>query len=183
MQANQPTMNLVLVGYRGTGKSTIARELSATLGMPRISLDDELVRRAATSIPNIVATHGWDYFRDLEQALVAELVLESGRILDCGGGVIERPANVTALRNAGTVFWLAASTKTIVDRIGGGADRPALTANMTFTDEVATVLARRDPLYARLAHVRLDTDGVTAKTIAQRIASLWPNPPTSPTPA
>lgn len=177
---NHSTFNLILVGYRGTGKSTVARELATTLGMPKVSLDEELVRRAALPIPELVAKHGWDHFRDLEQALVAELAERDHHILDCGGGVVERACNIETLRHAGTVFWLTARTKTIVDRIGGGADRPALTATMSFTEEVESVLTRRNPLYAQLAHVRIETDSVPSKLVAQKVAALWPNAARSP---
>jgi shikimate kinase len=172
-------MNLILVGYRGTGKTTVARELSIALGLPLVSLDEELVRRAGTSIPELVRTHGWDHFRDLEQALVAELTQGTPRILDCGGGVVERPANVRTLRAAGTVFWLTACPSTIVQRISGGAERPPLTSNLSFTEEVHSVLARRHPLYAEIAHVRIDTEQASPDAVARLIASLWPCPPTA----
>ena len=113
-------MNLILVGYRGTGKSTVARKLAVALAIPAVSLDDELVRRARMSIPEIVAAKGWEHFRDLEQALVAELTKTTGCILDCGGGVIERSVNLVALRSSGTVFWLTAGTQKIVERISAG---------------------------------------------------------------
>ncbi len=167
-------MNLILVGYRGTGKSTVARDLSSALNMPRVSLDEELVLRAGQSIPAMVTTHGWEHFRDLEQALIAELTLGTGRILDCGGGVVERTANISALRAAGTVFWLFATPDTIVRRISSGTERPALTSTMSFTEEVETVLQRRNPLYQRLAHVRINTDHSTPLALARQILSLWP---------
>jgi shikimate kinase len=171
------TKNLILVGYRGTGKSTVGHELSIALRLQLVSLDEELVRRAGTSIPELVKTRGWDDFRNLEQALVAELTEGTGRILDCGGGVVERSANILALRAAGTVFWLTASPATIVDRISGGAERPALTATMSFTEEVETVLARRNPLYAEIAHVRIDTEQSSPQEVGRLIASLWPSDP------
>lgn len=170
-------MNLVLVGYRGTGKSSVARELSAYLEMPRVSLDEELVRRSGQSISSLVEQHGWEHFRDLEQSLIAELAQTDGNILDCGGGVVERSQNIKALRAAGTVFWLTASTQSIVQRISGGTDRPSLTGALSFTEEVESVLRRRYPLYVALAHVRIDTERATPKDVARRILELWPCPP------
>ncbi|HEY5956338.1 MAG TPA: shikimate kinase, partial [Polyangiaceae bacterium] len=169
-----PINNLVLVGYRGTGKSTVARELSRLLSLPVVSLDEELVRRNVCSINDIVAKSGWEHFRDLEQALVAEYASQSNKIIDCGGGVVERAVNIQRLRAAGTVFWLAADTNTIVRRIEGGKDRPALTEGQSFTDEVASVLRRRHPLYSELAHVRIDTNVDPPALVARRIAALWP---------
>ena len=91
-------------------------------------------------------------------------------ILDCGGGVVEREANIASLRAGGKVFWLRATPATIVGRIGGDASRPSLTGNKSFTEEVEEVLQRRTPLYERLAHARIDTDGRAVDDLAATIA-------------
>src|SRR5262245_55879791 len=107
-------MNLVLIGYRGTGKSTVARLLRDRLGMEVVSLDEEIVREAGCSIPEIVAEHGWPHFRDLEASITKRVALRSGIIIDAGGGVILRPENVANLRRGGKLFWLRASVPVIV---------------------------------------------------------------------
>jgi shikimate kinase len=168
-------MNIVLIGYRGTGKSTIAQIVARTLSWPVVSLDQELVRREGRRIPDIVAEQGWPYFRDREEALVEELGQRDQTVLDCGGGVVERPSNFQRLRDSGTVFWLRARPDTIISRIASDLDRPALT-QQSFTSEVVEVLSRRAPLYARMAHVQLDTDGVPPAVLASRIIELWPRP-------
>lgn len=163
-------MNLILVGYRGTGKSAVARKLAALLDRRVVSLDEEIVRLAGVPIPDIVAAHGWNHFRDLEERLCRELCSMDGLILDCGGGVVEREANIALLRAGGKVFWLRATPATIVGRIGGDASRPSLTGNKSFTEEVEEVLQRRTPLYERLAHARVDTDGRGVDDLAATIA-------------
>ena len=102
-------MNLVLIGYRGTGKSAIARRLAALLDRQVVSLDHEITRLAHMPIPNIVAAHGWSHFRDLEERVCREFGAQDGIIIDCGGGVVEREANFTSLRAGGKVFWLRAT--------------------------------------------------------------------------
>lgn len=169
-------MNLVLIGYRGAGKSHIARHLGAALNWSVVGMDDTLATRAGMTIKEIVATHGWPHFRDLEQALCSELAQGHRQIIDCGGGVVERAANVAALRAAGTVVWLRAKPETIVSRISGDDTRPSLTGTQTFTDEITEVLARRTPLYAAMAHVQLHTDDRTPAEIARQIVELWPKP-------
>ena len=166
-------MNLVLIGYRGTGKSVVARILAQRLGRRVVALDDEIVRRAGRGIPAIVAAHGWPHFRDLETEAVREAAARDGLVLDTGGGAIERPANVEALRRTGRLFWLTASVDAIVARIQAGTQRPALTPGKSFTDEVAEVLARRTPLYAAAAHHAIDTDGRTPAQVADAILALW----------
>ncbi|MCU0875257.1 MAG: shikimate kinase [Pirellulaceae bacterium] len=113
-------MNVVLVGYRGTGKSAVGSLLARQLGLRAVSLDAELQRRAGKSIPDIVQEVGWPGFRDLEEQVVATFAAQDGQVLDCGGGVIEREANFERLRAAGPVVWLKARTETIVRRIQGG---------------------------------------------------------------
>lgn len=163
-------MNLVLIGYRGTGKSAVARKLGPLLERQVVSLDEEIVRLAGMPIPDIVAKHGWNHFRDLEEKLCHEFSAADGLVLDCGGGVVEREANAVSLRAGGKVFWLRATPSTIIRRIGGDASRPSLTGSKSFIDEVEEVLQRRIPLYERVAHARIDTDGRTIDELAATIA-------------
>lgn len=162
-------MNLVLIGYRGTGKSAVARRLAGLLERRVVSLDDEIQRRAGQAIPEIVAVHGWSHFRDLEESVCRDFGAEDGLVVDCGGGVVEREANMTALRAGGQVFWLRAKPMTIVGRIGGDKLRPSLTGTKSFTEEVEEVLQRRTPLYNRMSHAVIDTDGRTIEDLAADI--------------
>lgn len=166
-------MNLVLVGYRGTGKSAIARRLAWLLGRRAVSLDEEIVREAGMSIPAIVSAHGWSHFRDLEEAVCRKFGAADGLVIDCGGGVVEREGNHVALRRNGRVFWLRASPATIVGRIGGDRSRPSLTGSKSFTEEVEEVLARRTPLYQGICHDVIDTDGRHLDELAAAIASRF----------
>lgn len=162
-------MNIVLVGYRGTGKSAVAQRLAKSRALQVVSLDEEIERKAGKRIPEIVDELGWPGFRDLEEAIVRTYAARDGQVIDCGGGVIEREANFPVLRSAGTVLWLRASTDTIVQRISGDTQRPSLTGTKSFTDEVAEVLERRTPLYQRIAHVEINTDGLTIEQVAAEI--------------
>ena len=163
-------MNLVLIGYRGTGKSAVARRLTTLLDRRMVSLDEEIVRTAGMPIPDIVAAHGWSHFRDLEEAACHTFAAQDGLIIDCGGGVVERLANIDSLRMSGRIFWLRATPTTIVGRIGGDSSRPSLTGSKSFTEEVEEVLERRTPLYERMAHAIIDTDGRKLDELAATIA-------------
>jgi shikimate kinase len=165
-------MNVVLIGYRGTGKTSVAAQLAQQLGLEAVHLDAEIERRAGRSIPEMVAELGWPGFRDLEEAVVRDSAARQGVVLDCGGGVVEREANFDVLRRSGPVVWLRASVPVIVQRIAGDSQRPSLTGTRSFTDEVAEVLARRTPLYQRLAHYEVDTDGRSIDQIAQDIVRI-----------
>jgi shikimate kinase len=168
-------VNVVLVGYRGTGKSEVARLLGESLGLQVVSLDGELIKKAGKPIPDIVAERGWHGFRDLEEEIVRTFAARDGQVIDCGGGVIEREGNFAPLRDAGPVIWLKARPATIVQRIGDDDQRPSLTGTKSFTDEVVEVLERREPLYQRIAHHQVETDSLSAQQVAGTIVELLPS--------
>ena len=166
-------MNLVLIGYRGTGKSELGRMLSDRLKLPVVSLDAAIEREAGLSIPEIVAKHGWDWFRDLEARLVERESRRDDQILDTGGGAILRPENSAHLRQNGLVIWLTASPQEIVRRIQHSTARPSLTGNKSFLEEVEEVLLAREPAYRGAAHFIIDTENRTLAELADQIMQIW----------
>lgn len=166
-------MNLVLIGYRGTGKSVVGKILAQQLQMPYVGMDAQIVEHAGMPIPKIVEKHGWSTFRELETQEAEALAGQDNWVIDTGGGVIERPENIEALKTNGLIFWLKASVATIVTRIQGGSERPALTEGQTFTEEVAEVLERRAPIYQDAAQYEIDTDQLTPQQVADAIMAIW----------
>ncbi len=166
-------MNIVLTGYRGTGKSAVARLLAEKLGRQQVSLDDEIAEREGRSIPEIVADRGWEYFRDVESAVLAEAAGRDDLVLDTGGGAILRPANVQALLKNGILFWLQASPATICSRICHDTGRPALKQGKTFLEEVEEVLAERTPLYHAAADFEIVTDGRPVEAVAEEVLGYF----------
>lgn len=162
-------MNVVLIGYRGTGKSTVGKMVASRLGRTMVSTDAEIVKRAGQSIPEIVAQHGWDYFRDLESQVCRDVAHKDGLVIDTGGGAILRSENVDRLKTAGTIFWLTASVETIMKRIGRDTQRPSLTGTKSFIDEVQDVLRERTPKYEAAADHVITTDGRPIVQIADEI--------------
>jgi len=166
-------MNIVLIGYRGTGKSAVGEVLAERLGMPCIGMDAEIVKKAGMTIPEIVEKYDWPRFRDMESEVTRELAGLDHTIIDTGGGVIERPENTETLKTNARIFWLKASADTIVSRIQDGTERPSLTSGKTFTEEVSEVLERRIPKYKSAAQYEIDTDNSTPEQIAERIIEIW----------
>ena len=162
-------MNVVLIGYRGTGKSTVGKLLAARLHRPLISTDAEIVRRAGRPVPQIVKECGWEHFRDLETQVCKEVGERDGLIIDTGGGAILRPQNVAALKARGTLFWLTAAVSSIQARIGDDSQRPSLTGGRSFLDEIEEVLKEREPLYRAAADFTIPTDGRPTDEVAQAI--------------
>ncbi len=154
-------MNIVLVGYRGTGKSAVGAIVAERLGMQCIAMDAKIVEKVGMSIPEFVEKHDWPAFRNVESEVARELSGVDNIVVDSGGGVIERPENIDALRTNGIIIWLKASVDAIVSRIEGGTERPSLTGVKSFTDEVEEILDRRIPKYAAAAQYEVDTDDLT----------------------
>jgi shikimate kinase len=172
-------MNIVLIGYRGTGKSLVGELLAKRLKMQYVGMDGAIVAKSGMPIPEIVEKFGWTTFRDRESDVVLELSGQDNIIIDTGGGVIERPENIEALQKNACLFWLKASVETIVTRIQGDTERPALTTGKTFIEEVSEVLEQRSPKYKSAAHYEIDTDESTPEQIADRIIDIWTKQPSS----
>ena len=166
-------MNIVLIGYRGTGKSVVGKLVAERLRIKCIAMDEKIVQKAGMSIPDIVENHGWTIFRDMESEVAKELAKFDNIIIDTGGGIIERPENIKALKRNSLIVWLKASVNTIVSRIQGGAERPSLTGGKSFTEEVAEVLEQRNPKYRNAAQYGIDTDRLTPEQVADRVIEIW----------
>ena len=165
-------MNLALIGYRGTGKSTVAELLATQLGWKAISTDAQIVEKAQRSIPDIVASDGWEHFRNLETEVCLALKDRDRLVIDTGGGLILRPENVEALKPNSLIFWLTATVSTITRRIADDTQRPALTAGKTFVEEIRDVLTERTPKYQAAADHTLSTNDLSPDEIAARILTI-----------
>ena len=162
-------MNVVLIGYRGTGKSTVGRIVAARLGRVLVSTDAEIVKVAGQRIPEIVEKHGWEYFRNLETKICQELAGRDEIVIDTGGGAILRSQNVEGMKRTGKLFWLTASVETIAKRIGSDTQRPSLTGTKSFVDEIQEVLRERTPKYQAAADYVIETEGKSLSQVADEI--------------
>jgi shikimate kinase len=166
-------MNIVLIGYRGTGKTAIAKLLGQRLSMRVVGMDEEIERRAGKSIPKIVEERGWDHFRELESQVAADLETRDDLIIDAGGGIVVRPQNVEMLQKNGMLFWLVADEATIISRIMSDHHRPSLTGAKSPTEEVAEILAMRTPLYEAAADHVINTAKNSLLESVDMIAEIY----------
>jgi shikimate kinase len=165
-------MNLVLIGYRGTGKSEVARLLAARLGWPAFDADAWIEELAGKSVAEIFAEQGEAAFRDMESQAILRLAQRDRCVLALGGGAVMRPENRDAIGRQGQVVWLVASPATILLRIESdpatAQRRPNLTAQGGITEIIATLEAR-DPIYRQCAQLEVDTEDKTPQQVADAI--------------
>ena len=164
-------MGLSLIGPRGSGKSTVGKKLAWMLRLEYVSIDAEIERAAGKPIARIVQDEGWVGFRLAEEAALARAARVDGRLLDTGGGIVEVPGNRALLRRYGRVVRLAASMGTLLARTESSSDRPPLTAHDDPADEMAEIVARREPLYGETADLTVSNDGKTVQEVCEEIVT------------
>jgi shikimate kinase len=166
-----PPPALFLVGYRGSGKSTVARLLAGRLGWAWVDADDVLEERAGRPIRAVFADEGEAGFRDREAAVLADLCRLRRHVVATGGGVVLRAGNRDLMRWSGLVVWLAADPETLWQRVQGDDStaerRPALTVGGR--GEVEQVLRAREPLYRACADLTVQTAGRVPEEVADEI--------------
>lgn len=155
--------NILLIGYRATGKSSVANLLGNKLEKEVFHMDDELVKRIG-KINTFVRNFGWSAFRDEESKLLQEISKMSNMIVDCGGGIIVRDENINLMKKIGKIIWLKANAKEITKRLSKDIknleQRPSLTGTSTI-DEIDDVLNQRNESYNKASDFDINTDNLT----------------------
>ncbi len=167
-------MIIFLIGFRGSGKSTIGKRLADWLQSPWIDSDDEVERRAGCAIAEIFATQGEEAFRDLERQVIEELLAARRTdremvVISLGGGAVLDERTRRLISEQGRCVWLRASPEVLAARTVGDASRPPLT-QLTRDEEIRELLARREPVYAECADCEIDTTTLPPDQAVERIA-------------
>jgi len=170
-------MRVILIGFRGTGKTTAGRLLAEILGLPFLDTDQIIEERAGKRIPAIFREMGEPAFREFERKAIASLPTD-GAVVGTGGGAVLDPVNVERLRRGSHVFLLQAGEETIARRIGR-SDRPSLTGKPP-AEEVGELLRKRQPAYLRAADFCVGTEGKSAGDVAEETLKILRDGPTSP---
>lgn len=164
--------NIILIGMRGSGKTTIGAILAGRLHREFIPMDALIVYEAGMTIPKIVETQGWEHFRGIEARVTRKVAQLRGIINATGGGVVLNQENVKTLRATGIVFWLNVSVDNILQRIGEDPNRPSLTGRTSRRDDMVATFNEREGLYRQAAHHIIDTDGKLQDQIADEIVKI-----------
>lgn len=169
--------NLFLVGPMGAGKTTVGRHVAALLGLPFHDLDREIEACTGASVSTVFDIEGEDGFRARESRLLERLAARDGIVLATGGGAVLSPANRQTLRERGFVVWLDASVDVQLARLARDRQRPLLDGpdRRNRLDELR---ARRDPLYAGIADLRIPSRGIgssvrLARELAGELDAAW----------
>ncbi|MFZ4440176.1 MAG: shikimate kinase, partial [Syntrophales bacterium] len=167
-------MNIILMGYRCSGKTSTGRELAERLGFSFYDTDAMVERQSGLTIPEIVAEQGWDAFRQKERAVIRELSGTDRGVFALGGGAVLDSRNVDNLEENGVFVWLIATAETIAARMGkdeaSGNERPSLTETSSIA-EIEEVLAEREPLYRSLADLAVDTTEMGPGSVTEAICA------------
>jgi len=157
--------HIVLIGFMGSGKTTVGHLVAEKLAWPFVDTDALVVEQAGLSIPDIFATEGEAGFRKRESAVLARLTTDPPRVIATGGGIVTQPQNAPLLRSLGFVVWLSASESDIFARVSRNRNRPLLhTADPRQT--IHNLLAQRRPFYESFAHLTIETHGLEPEEIA-----------------
>jgi shikimate kinase len=163
-------MNIVLVGLMASGKSTVGRLLAAALGRPFVDADAVIEERSGRPIPAIFADQGEAAFRDLEEAVIADLSRQDGLVIATGGGAVLRPANQEALRRSGLVIWLDVPPEELFERAGQqGLDSRPLLQGADPLARLRALAESRAEAYQAAAHHRLAAGGLSAAAVTAQI--------------
>ena len=163
-QLRKEQLNVALIGMPSCGKTTIGRALADRLGKRFVDLDEEIVRAAGRSIPDLFAAEGEDGFRAREAEQTARFAREGRQVLSCGGGVIKRPENLRALRQNGVVLFIDRPLDALT--VGGG--RPLSTS----AEALKTMEAQRRPLYLAAADAVIPNETTVADAVAAALEAL-----------
>ncbi len=160
---------IALIGFMGTGKTVVGKMLAARLGKEFIELDAEIVKKAGKEIPAIFRDDGEIRFRELEIEVVKETASRKNAVIACGGGVVLNTINVFRLRQECVIVCLTAPPEEILKRTSGDKGGRPLLAVADRAKQIKELLEYRRPFYERAAEITIDTSGIDALGVVQKI--------------
>ena len=162
------TYNIFLIGFMGTGKSTVGFRFSKKYKMKMVEMDESIAKQAGMSISDIFAKHGEEYFRNLETTFLKDMRKMTNRIVSCGGGVVLRKENVEFMKENGKIVLLTASPEVILERVKNNDKRPLLRGKKN-VEAIKELMEARRTKYEEAADIVISTDGKSKDEICVEI--------------
>ena len=170
-------MNIVLIGYRCSGKTAIGQILADKLRRDFVDTDTLIEEYAGCSIETMVSRSGWPHFREIEKKLIKAVTAKNNQVIATGGGVVMDADNVKSLKRNAWIVWLNGTPEVLAQRMAKdhaqGKARPSLTGADAIK-EIAEVLADRRPYYERAGNFRIDTSTLSIREVADLILRNLP---------
>jgi shikimate kinase len=160
--------NIFLIGFMGTGKTTVAKCLNRKYDMEIIDMDAAIEEAEGMSISEIFEKKGEEYFRDLETTMIMDLQDKDNTVVSCGGGVVLRAENVESMKKSGKIVLLEASPETILERVVRNNKRPLLEGHKNIKD-ISDMMEARRPRYEAAADIVVNVDGKTVAGVCRAI--------------
>jgi shikimate kinase len=165
--------NIALVGFMGSGKTTVAFSLAKKLKRKLVSTDDIIVQKEQCPITDIFACNGEKYFRSLEKEVVVKLAKEEDLVIDCGGGIVLQEENILNLKKNGIIIYLKATVDVLYERTKNDAHRPLLNVSDPKA-KIKELLLKREPFYAK-GDYTIDTSEKSVNDVVDAIIQLTQN--------
>lgn len=163
--------NLYLVGFMGTGKSTVGYRVAQMLGMPFLDSDHEIEKRAGMKVAEIFENLGEPRFREMESQFVDQWQPRSGNVISCGGGLVTNKSLLNKIQQMGVVVVLYASIDTLEKRLSRDQNRPLMQVENP-KQRIEELLEERRPIYQN-AGVGIMTDGHTSQEVADHVIRIY----------
>ena len=165
-------MNVVLIGYRCSGKTTAGKIIAKKMKRAFLDTDVMIQDKAGRSIAEIVSINGWEYFREIERDIIKDISTRDSIVVATGGGIVMDEGNVRGLKQNGFIVWLKGDIDVLKERMekddGSGRRRPSLTGEEPM-DEIEKVLNIRNPLYLKAGDLVVDTSQLSVQEVADLI--------------
>jgi shikimate kinase len=170
-------MNIVLIGYRCSGKTVVGKTLARELGRAFLDTDALIEENAGRSIEAMISRKGWEYFRETEKRVAEDVSRRDNLVIATGGGIVMDEQNVKNLKQNGWVVWLKGKPNVLKERMakeqGSGRLRPSLTGADPL-EEIKEVLSTRKPFYERAGDLVVDTSSLSIRDVAALIIKNLP---------
>jgi shikimate kinase len=160
-------MNIFLVGFMGTGKTAVAKEVAGLSELHYIEMDELIEKRESRSISDIFKSDGEAYFRNVEKEILREITLQDNQVVSCGGGVVIDIENINLMKEAGLLICLEAEPAVIFQRIKDEGHRPLLNVNNP-QQKIEELLIQRKPFYEK-ADFTINTTNLNINQVAHEV--------------